>query len=83
MENDKTRYCAVCGKDMMDPETGARNIGIEISVKSTHDSWTEGFKKQLGRYAVLWDSEGLYVAICWECRLRLLGVPALQPVSGT
>ena len=75
-----TRYCAACGKDMMDPKTKVTFIGMEIDfryykTKGLPD--TEFYKKQFGMYSELLDN-ALPIGICWECWLKSLGVKLLS-----
>jgi len=44
------RYCSICGKNMVDPVTGAAFIGMSFELSAHRDSALAFFKKQLGVY---------------------------------
>lgn len=63
--------CAVCGKDMTQPN-GGRTVGIELWVETTGETspaMRKHLQEQLGPY----DLDRRY-SICWECWMRSLGV---------
>ena len=74
--NDSTRYCAVCGKDMLSPKTLARFVGVQIEIgfdEPDKELDLEFYREQFGVYADIFEN-GFTLGICWECWLKSLGV---------
>ena len=70
------RYCSVCGKDMVDPVTGAAFIGMEFILSAQNDSDLAFFKKQLGVYGdKIEKNSPLVLDLCWECWFKALDIP--------
>ena len=73
-------HCSICGKDMIDPITGAAFIGMsfKISVDPNSvncDSNLAFFKKQLGVYGCLLEKDSpALIDLCWECWFKGLGI---------
>jgi len=66
-------YCAGCGKNMTNPETGEAFIGVSISVDASKRPMQDRkfYQKQLGRFVL--DDSGVFKAeFCWECWLNSL-----------
>jgi len=75
----ESRYCAVCGKDMVNKATNSSFVGMHISmrVEPVAEGQLEFCKKQLGVYADLLELDRPFeIAVCWECWVRSLGVKA-------
>ena len=71
MDQSKPFLCSVCGKDMVNPRTGAAFIGIHLECLIDEDNTEdlEFYEKQLGAYV------GLKAAVCWECWFKSMGIP--------
>ena len=70
----ESKYCAVCGKDMVDKETNTSLIGIFLSIISTTEAQLRCGKKQLGVYADLLELYRPFeIAVCWECWFKSFG----------
>lgn len=64
-------FCAACGKDMVDPETGTLLVGVSLKLRiGDYGTFSKGFiEEQFGQYR-----DNTTYNICWECWLKSLGV---------
>jgi len=80
MDNEEVyepRLCSVCGKDTRDRETGMSFAGISISFEvDKAGAILNNAARQFGPY---WQGPNkTCYEICYECRLRSLGVVPLR-----
>ena len=74
------RYCSVCGKNMVNPITGAAFIGMSLVFSVDNDaancdSDLAFLKKQLGIYGGGLEKDSpLLIDLCWECWFKSLGI---------
>jgi len=70
-----SKYCARCGKNLTDPDTGASFIGVSfILIIDTPGGYSEKFyRKQFGVYLPS-DKNHVEYNICWECWMNSLGI---------